>query len=126
MQAISIRQPHISRILMGEKPIEYRSWRSAPKLRGWIALHASLKVDWECVDDDELDLVWPIGGILGIAYLHDAELVGEKEVHIHLNGAKWLPEPIRYTGKLGFFPVTGDALTNLKRQVKKLGVKLCS
>ena len=126
MNALSIRQPHITRILMGEKPIEYRSWRSAPKLRGWIALHASLKVDWECVDDDELDLVWPIGGILGIAYLADAQLVAPKDLHIIFTKYHWLPEPIRYTGKLGFFPVTGDALKSLKRQAKKLGVKLCS
>jgi len=121
---ISIRQPWITQILTGDKPIEYRQWRSAPKLRGWIALHASLKVDWECVDDADLDLVWPIGGILGIAYLSHAYLAAPKQVNIHFTSCHWLPEPIRYKGRLGFFPVTGDALKSLQRQVKKLGVKL--
>lgn len=121
MKALSIRQPHITRILHGEKSIEYRQWRAAPKIRGWIALHAGLKVDWDCVSDDELDLVWPIGGILGLGFITGATLVGDKDVQIAFSMTHWLPEPIRYTGQLGFFDIKGQALAKLKRQAKRLG-----
>lgn len=123
MQAISIRQPFITQILAGEKPIEFRQWKAAPKIRGWIALHASLTVDWDCIHDDDMDLVWPIGGILGVAFIADARLVAEKDVHIVFSRWHALREPIRYKGRLGFFPVVGDALNNLKKQLKKMGVK---
>lgn len=119
---LSIRQPHIEHILDGQKPIEYRQWKAAPKLRGWIALHASLTVEWECVHQDDLDYEFLIGGILGIAAITDARLMGCKDVHIHLSQPHWLPKPIRYKGKLGFFPVEGKELANLKRQMKQLGI----
>lgn len=121
MLALSIRQPHIHHILYGDKVIEYRAWRAAPKFRGFIALHAGLTVDWDCVDDE--DFVPDVGGILGVARIHEAYLNGTKDVHIWLKDRKPLIKPIRYTGKLGFFPVVGEALTELQRQLKLMRVK---
>ena len=120
--ALSIRQPYAWAILHGDKTTEFREWKAAPKQRGWIAIHAGLKIDHDA-DVPEAPMELPIGAILGLAFISDATRPREV-VHIHFSQRVPLLKPIPYKGKLGFFPVEGAALKDLKRQAKKLGVEL--
>lgn len=122
MHCISIKQPHVWAILHGDKSTEYRTWKAAPKIRGWVAIHAGLKPDDES-DYPGCPRLLPVGGILGLAFIADATRPRDI-VHIQFSQRIPLLKPIPYRGKLGFFPVEGEALKDLKRQAKKLGVVL--
>lgn len=137
MHCLSIRQPHLHLILQGIKRYENRDWRYLPKIRGWVALHAGLKIDphddncpdYRQVTYEEI----PVGGILGIGFIADAFWLagsGVRDRHatgpvcIEFSQAIELPKPIRCDGKLGFFAVNHDHEKSIMAQVRKLGVKL--
>lgn len=68
MKAISIKQPHISRIIRGEKTLEIRSWPT--KVRGDVLLCASAspKIDG-----------LPVGQALCIAEIVNCRPFGKKD-----------------------------------------------
>jgi hypothetical protein len=110
-KALSIRQPHIDRILEGYKTLEIRSWRT--HYRGAIILCASQSSE-DCKNDDHRNLLR--GHALGIAFISD---VFEFKLH-HSPYAitNWKPnhfcwelshvtkiKPFPIKGKLGLFNI---------------------
>ena len=108
MQALSIKQPHIDRIISGKKTFEIRSWKT--KFRGDILLCASSGV----AAGYEIGMV--TGQALAIATLSDivdydlsmqeaamADFLEEHYAWIFTNIRKI--EPFQVKGKMGLFSV---------------------
>ncbi len=71
MKALTICQPYPRLILIGEKPVENRTWHTA--YRGTLLIHAGKSREWLC-DSDERDAVTAgdtlaFGAIVGICKL---------------------------------------------------------
>jgi len=102
MRALSIKQPWVHAILRCGKDIENRTWQCG--YRGWIAIHASLKVQPDATlprgcknpETDSLDY----GAICGVAHLVDI---------VTKSGSKWFTKPRR--GEVNF----GWVLTDVRR-----------
>ena len=144
MKALSIRQPWIWAILHSDKRVENRDWKPRnPNLhfRGECYIHASLKLDADCVDDirdifyatgkdpllvpnpaarsaDDPDNPYPLGGIVGRARVTGI---------IRQSTSPWFFGPLALVledvkpvpfvpckGKLGFFDVPKDVAAQLK------------
>jgi hypothetical protein len=120
---LSIMQPHAWAIVTGQKTVEYRKWKHVPKVRGWFAVHAGLKIDHEAHlylgEPEEFN----VGCIVGLAFISKA-IMHDNVVWIGLTNHAVLPKPIPLKGKLGFFPLESNIVRNIKRQAKKLGVQL--
>ncbi len=128
MKCLSIRQPYAQLIVVGEKDVENRTWRTS--YRGPVLIHASLRV----VPHDDAFLAselracgydWPdtllTGGIVGVATLVDC--VTESDSEWFDGPVGWLLEdarPIpffRLTGRLGLFEVPDDILPEAVRHL---------
>lgn len=68
--ALSVRQPYVTRILNGTKRFEYRS--RPTNVRGRVLLYASATIDYDEMDDDELQLPDPRTKVI----VGDVEIVG--------------------------------------------------
>lgn len=125
MRSITVRQPWTSAIALGEKTIENRGRNTS--LRGEIAIHAGLALDYVGADDPRVIRVLgsePLadavtGAIIAVAELidcHEAETPipagatccwpwGERHnngraFHLVLADVRALPEPVRCRGAL--------------------------
>jgi hypothetical protein len=65
VKALTVRQPHASRIIVGTKDVENRSWPTSH--RGLLAIHAGLRDD----PLEEVDPDLPHGMLLGTVILID-------------------------------------------------------
>lgn len=130
MKALSVRQPWAFHILNSGKDIENRSWRT--RHRGWIAIHASTKVE----QDEDVDLPRGVrrpkpdqlvtGAIVGVVRVVD--VVERKRSKWHLSGQlgwvlaspRRLKKPIRCKGKLSLWQVPPGAMAQITKQIGRL------
>lgn len=120
-RALSIMQPWAWLIVNRYKPIENRSWPT--KFRGPVAIHAGLKIDYECANDVQ-SCIHPVtgrnaewdhfnvngkgtGGIVGVADVVDCVDASDSDWFVGRYGfilANQRPvEFIPCKGALGFF-----------------------
>jgi hypothetical protein len=86
MRALSVHEPYATRIIAGQKPIEYRTWFT--KYRGLLAIHASK----------------PTGAILGTVELVDVRgRIGRQGFEWHLRNPNPFRKAIRCRGRQGLF-----------------------
>ena len=74
IRALSIMQPWLGAIVLGDKRVENRTWPAPPWIRGeMIALHAGKRFDWGAEFPPGRNLMWyapedlPLGAITGVA-----------------------------------------------------------
>jgi hypothetical protein len=132
MKCLSLKQPYAFLLSSGKKIIELRKWNT--KFRGEFLIHSSKKIDIEnCrrlrIDDSNLIT----GAIIGCAFLYDVkkysnneDFIKDKNRHFAadirytegyrygflVKDAKEFPQPIPYSGKLGFFEVDESIAKN--------------
>lgn len=125
-KVISIRQPWASLIVAGYKKFEFRSWKT--NYRGEILIHASKTIEKEhLVRFNDLNLTYPMGQIIGKAYLSDCivmtnefenKLINENELvyganhnrggyAFKLDKVEKLAKPITINGNLGLWNFDG-------------------
>lgn len=111
MRALSIRQPWASAIILGDKDVENRTWRT--HYRGPLLVHAGARDDlagWQALDEmgARLPVDPPQGGIIGIVTLvdcvrnHPSRWAMPDHWHWVLTDPKPLPFR-RCPGNLGLF-----------------------
>jgi hypothetical protein len=116
MRVLSIRQPWAKLVVIGWKPVEYRSWST--EYRGPVAIHAARTLD------QPLDILTreygpafvrdlPVGVIVGIVELVDVIEYGERDYGFVLRKPRRI-EPVRCTGERGLHVLPA----NLVRQVQ--------
>lgn len=138
IRCLSIRQPWVELILQGVKDVENRDWgalASLPTYRGWLAIHASKKIEPFHEDDFPgctIPKHLPSGCIAGLAYLEDIVHINDYrkscrklkrpmsdwadgEHCLLLSQAIRLPTPIPYSGRLGIFKLPEE----LQKQLRK-------
>ncbi len=134
MKGISIQQPWIDLILKGSKKMELRYLQNENSIqyRGKIALHASLKIDYNPAFFFGYSEAWNLnrGAILGIADLTDIIIIDDNNQCDYLNHhLQYLPingflyglklenvrkikHPIRFRGHPGLFDINDDNIIN--------------
>ena len=123
MKAVSVKQPWGWAIIFGGKTIENRPLRT--RLRGTIAIHASLRPNWYAEfpsrtkkppPEDE----WVLGAIIGFVDIVDC---------VDYHRSKWFEGPFGYVlakprpltrpvackGKLGFWNIPSDVMRKCRR-----------
>jgi activating signal cointegrator 1 len=132
MRAITICQPYPRLILIGEKPVENRTWYT--DYRGPLAIHAGKSRAWLDDDDEQqaLDAGDPLvfGAVVGVCTLADCLRVATIEkgrfdslypqlksrAHCHgpwcwvLTEVKQLTKPVPYKGQQGFFNIPDELI----------------
>ena len=112
MKGLSVKQPWANAIFYTGKDIENR--KSAHKVRGTIALHASLQVTKEEYLPKGFKKHLVLGAIIGVVDIVDCVDDHESE-HFWgpygyvLENPRPLPKPIPYKGQLGFWNVSPEA-----------------
>lgn len=97
MKAISVHQPHASKIGRGEKPVEYRSWQT--KYRGDLII---------CASKSPRITGLPTGCTICIVDLHD--ITGVPGYYLwHLRNIRPLP-PVPVRGKQRFFDLNIEGM----------------
>lgn len=94
MFALSIRQPWVERIITGEKPVEFRRWRT--DFRGVLILHAAKTADQGGAGLQR-------GGFVGAARLVRIEELDDGTYGWHLADAMRLPRFVPGPGRLSLF-----------------------
>ncbi len=114
MKTLSIKQPYAEQILLGEKTIEYRTWRTHH--RGDFLIHASKKPATNSFSD--LDLAnLDYGKIVGIVEL--VNVVGYPD-----GSYGWILEnprridPITHNGRLMFWDYAGEITISKRTSVE--------
>jgi hypothetical protein len=104
VKAVTICNPYPHLILLGEKPIENRTWST--RYRGPLAIHAGTSRAWLDDGDTERYPSMVFGAIVGVAdlvaclYLHSPIAWPDKYAHLrdheHANGPYcWILENVR-------------------------------
>lgn len=96
LKALSIRQPFVERILLGEKRAEYRNWTIS--YRGPILIHASKSTEQEGSKD------LPRGVLLGLVEITHVFCRGDYYAWILKNPVRF-KTPIPFVGKVGLMSV---------------------
>lgn len=115
MKALTICQPYAEMIILGEKPIENRTW--ATSYRGPLAIHAGKSRYWMDPDDLRLYPDMLFGFVVGIADLVDcvklADIPNDLALIRHANGPWcWILRdvkritPVAYRGAQGLWEWT--------------------
>ncbi|MEZ0162920.1 hypothetical protein [Streptomyces griseorubens] len=131
IRGISIKQPHATCVLTGDKTIENRpkpwSWR------GWTLLHAGKRIDRPAlrvplvartIRDRELTT----GAVIGVARLVDchqdpdgsppcSEWAQSEAWHLVVQDVQVLPLPVAASGQLGPWKPTPDLLAQVFQQL---------
>src|SRR5262249_47004708 len=94
---LTVRQPWASRVIAGEKVVEYRCWQTT--YRGPLVIHAG-----KHADHDE-DALLPRACVLGIVELVQIDLLKPKHYAWHLANPCKLRTLIPLRGALGLWPV---------------------
>ena len=102
IKALSIRQPHIGRILRGEKKEEYRTWQT--QYRGPLVLHSSKKLDRDELEPGEE--VGPTGAFLGVVALVDVRMLENGAFAWVLSNPRTFNCALPGKGKLNLFDPT--------------------
>ena len=142
-RALSIRQPWIEMILMGDKTIEVREWEHPPSLRGTFILHAAWRIDWKTVALLDIDPPFHTtrGAFVGCADLVDIiELssatnwrenlmqhrvihppVGDRVVYgLVLEKVQRFSAPVKGTGGRYFFPIRHDIRWKISAEISEI------
>ncbi|MHB0857119.1 MAG: ASCH domain-containing protein [Anaerolineae bacterium] len=124
MKCLSVRQPWAQLIVIGEKDVENRTWRT--NYRGPLLIRASLRMDefdagYLASEVRACGYDWPdtlpVGGIIGVATLADCVTEHESDwfdgpVGWVLAEARAVPfHPLR--GRLGLYDVDDDLACGL-------------
>lgn len=130
MKAATICQPYAHLIVLGEKPIENRTWSTA--YRGPLAIHAGKSRSWLGDGDGKRYPSMAFGAIVAVADLVACLHVWSKEPwperyaplrdHEHTNGpwcfvlenVRRLETPIPCNGSLGLWIVPEDIASRLR------------
>lgn len=147
MKALSLSQPWASAVVLDEKSIETRSWRTS--YRGQIAIHASARFPQsykDLVDDNPQRLPFvtqvrshllPTGSLIGVVTLYDCvptESVRDDITSIELkfgdyddgrwawllHGAVELPKPVPCKGSLGLWNLKDEEVEAMVAQIGAL------
>jgi hypothetical protein len=129
MKAISVQQPWAWAIVHAGKDIDNRSWRTHH--RGWVAIHASGKVqrEWSMphgVHKPAADKL-VLGAIVGVARLTDVVDKSrskwfEGPVGWVLEGPRRLRRPVPVKGRLGLWTVPPSVAAQVTRQLGTLSI----
>jgi hypothetical protein len=120
MKALTVCQPYATRIALGEKPIENRTWQSS--FIGPLLIHAGISRQWLSDGDERRYPTMAFGAIVAQvevvaclswslpnwpepwACLHDHE-DAEGPYCLILEHVRALPKPVPCRGALGFWTV---------------------
>lgn len=121
MKCLSVRQPHVYRIIHAGKDIENRTWRTHH--RGPLLIHAGMAWDVDAVIDERETALrgtdaMPIGCIVGVVDV--VGCVTESDSPWFYGRFGWvlanprpLERPVPYKGMLGLFEVPDILLEGL-------------
>ena len=121
IRALSIKQPYPHYIFHKGKDLENRDWPT--KGRGWILIHAGVSKS-EIDTEDEAEMSYPRGGIVGAARIVDC--VSEMDSNWFFGRYGFVlrdafPVPlIPCKGKLSFFAVDDDVRSAVAEHVRAL------
>ncbi len=105
LKALSIRQPFVEQIMLGEKTEEVRSW--CPAYRGPILIHASKSREEEGHEG------LPLGCLVGLVRVPEVMRADDDPdglLYWILEDPIRLLRPVPYTGRVGMMAVPLDAV----------------
>jgi hypothetical protein len=112
MKCLSVRNPYAGAIVLGRKPIEYRTWRT--KYTGKLLIHASKTIDeFAIFVGTRVPVMEAKGCIVGCANLVECvlgTLRGEKTWFWYLDQPFRFNVPIPYRGQVGLFNVPDEII----------------
>lgn len=106
LKALSIRQPFVERILLGEKRAEYRTWNT--NHRGPLLIHASKSTH----EPDSEDL--PRGVLVGLVDVHEVIDYGNRDFAWIVRDPVRFKTPIPFTGKVGLMSVPWSLVADVE------------
>ncbi len=146
MRCLSIMQPWLGAIVLGDKRVENRSWAAPQWIIGeTIALHASKRFDWGAEFPPGRNLMWyapedlPLGAVTGIATVTGCHLspdfggtcgatrplcspwAARDSYHWLLSDVRALPEPVSCRGMLGLWRLPDDVDAAVRAQLGEDG-----